>query len=1379
MDQDDLEAASVQSVFALMSGEEPGNSIEELSQHPLTVVLGEARSGKTTEFQLAAKRAMSEGRYAFFLRIEDLVHGESSGEGIIRLSLDTDHEAEFDEWIAGQKEAIFLLDAVDEAKLQFVGDYRRAVRKFGSAMDRHLHRTRIIVSCRITEWRPREDLDPLNALLPKLASQTQNANSDKKPAIELVQLLPLDKSRLKKLAENRGITDPDEFLNAISDANAEELAGRPGDAIELVYLWVQQNRLGTLTELIEQNVTRKLIEENPSYRGIISSGKAGLGVERLAAAAVFCGENSIRLAALEQDPSAPLPALNPTTILPEWNAEEIGALLRRPIFDEATYGRVRFHTRFVREFLAASWCRARYEAGCSASDLLNLFFTERYGKVFINRRLTPVAAWLAPHVPELLDKMLRHNPEVFPDEGDPMALPVETRVAVLKYFVERYSERSRTGYHFDRQGLRRFADPALSATSNTLLKNQNTHNDAKALLLDLVQVGKIRNCVDLASQIALNESEEIGIRVDAILALRECGAKSELRKLYKSFKATQHVPERLYGWAIACLYPEVISVEELIELLELIPQQVDTPNRSVKDHLERAIEQDTDPSRMEILGSKLLELVKNVDARDEEGTDDNNWLYPSLCIAAKQWLSSTETGSNWIFEALEFIEQRDREDYLSEGEIKKINERLKDGPASIRETLFWRRYDIRRAEVGDDVNIYRYQLHHYRSFLNLVKEDVQWLLERVYSESDPKRKFTIFDTALQICIENQTLEIWHTRLGEAADNLPELKAHLAECTAPRPRSIWEYVQEMQRWIRVLRRDWRELKDKEAILPYLSDIAAGKESEKLALMYGRLDMPSGNHNAEEVRSVEPLFGPSAVVAFRSGLLKFWQSWETTETKPDGNSRRGDHMALVGVACAVKDGFDFSSLDEKGVKRLTRLAFKELSSPDWFQELLEHHRDIVRSVVIPWLVDEIRSNKSSDQHPRVLSDIVFASPQVVKPFIDEIFEAASKEMPLSINVRRNIGTAFSDKEHRHLLATLSAKHLLSRRTIEKDDFYWISVWLQTEAKRALTWFVTHLSKLPPRDADNSVEIIASMLDETHGSSDTLLEGTPDYISVEVFREFIPLVYAHVRPEDDPMRHGTWVPDARDAAQSFRGRLIEYLANIPGEDAYRTLLELKDKLSTQWTKDWILRKSEEKIEREAFTPWLPSDVIEFGRNNEHDAHTADDLFTLGLKRLVEIKRKLETGDYSLRDLFDEKTDESLLQKHIAERLEELSKARYSVVRENEVDKLKEPDIRLVHKDLGPTSIEIKWAHKWRLLELEKALVKQLVGQYLKASESCYGIFLVANAEADHTWSKRGPNRKMDFSELITHLNALAKKLEADTIGVTRVEVVGIDLT
>lgn len=121
---------------------------------------------------------------------------------------------------------------------------------------------------------------------------------------------------------------------------------------------------------------------------------------------------------------------------------------------------------------------------------------------------------------------------------------------------------------------------------------------------------------------------------------------------------------------------------------------------------------------------------------------------------------------------------------------------------------------------------------------------------------------------------------------------------------------------------------------------------------------------------------------------------------------------------------------------------------------------------------------------------------------------------------------------------------------------------------------------------------------------------------------------------------------------------------------------MLDLKDELPEHGTiRDYLLWRSEQRIGIDSDIAWQEKDIKEFEGQHEHDPLTANELFRIGCKRLYEIKYKLETGDYSQRELFSAETHEDLYQKYTAERLEELSRKRYSVVREAEVDQKRNP--------------------------------------------------------------------------------------------------------
>ncbi|PMD87480.1 hypothetical protein BWI97_25735 [Siphonobacter sp. BAB-5405] len=131
----------------------------ELLQAYRIVILAEAGAGKTQEIRHATQNLQSEGKYAFFLRLEHIVDDLES-------AFEIGTSQEFQNWIDSNDEGWILLDSVDEARLKDPKDFERALRKLSVQIAIAKPRTHLIITSRITAWRPKSDLKLCNSLFP-------------------------------------------------------------------------------------------------------------------------------------------------------------------------------------------------------------------------------------------------------------------------------------------------------------------------------------------------------------------------------------------------------------------------------------------------------------------------------------------------------------------------------------------------------------------------------------------------------------------------------------------------------------------------------------------------------------------------------------------------------------------------------------------------------------------------------------------------------------------------------------------------------------------------------------------------------------------------------------------------------------------------------------------------------------------------------------------------------------------------------------------------------------------------------------------------------------------------------------------------------------
>ena len=132
----------------------------ELLMLPRVIVLAEAGSGKTIEFARQTEALNSQGKRAFFLRLEHMSER-------IDTAFEIGDAAAFDSWQNEDTEAYFFLDSVDEAKLIDPQQFRKAIRVFATAVGSdNMQRISVYISSRITRWLPKSDLAYVEQHLP-------------------------------------------------------------------------------------------------------------------------------------------------------------------------------------------------------------------------------------------------------------------------------------------------------------------------------------------------------------------------------------------------------------------------------------------------------------------------------------------------------------------------------------------------------------------------------------------------------------------------------------------------------------------------------------------------------------------------------------------------------------------------------------------------------------------------------------------------------------------------------------------------------------------------------------------------------------------------------------------------------------------------------------------------------------------------------------------------------------------------------------------------------------------------------------------------------------------------------------------------------------
>ena len=574
----------------------PGIGWSNLLENARVVLLADAGAGKTEEMKERVKRLFEEDKYAFFIELESL-----DRKRVVDL-LSPAAEKRFEEWKAHREApAWFLLDAVDELKLTG-GKLDGALLQLSKDIDGHIDHARVIISCRPSDWRPSTDLATVKYRLPvptetpvqssdeffasalsrengQATSATQGkAKAPGSEAVRTVAMLPLNDAQIKRFAEQSGVADATAFLEEIRWQNARTFAGRPLDLSNLIGNWMTSGRLGTRSEQHETNVASKL-KDDPQRRdrGVLANDKARLGAERLALALTLTRTRFIRSPEQALDIQRADGVLDAAEILHDWTEAEHQTLLRRALFDPATYGRVRFHHRSVQEYLAAQHLRRLREQGMSTRALLRLMFAEKYGVEVVIPSMCPIAAWLALWNDAVRKELIQREPEALLSLGDPETVDFAAKKEILRRFAEEYGEGSWRGLNIPIDGLRAFARPELGPVIRACWGNGPVNEDVRDLLVRTIWLGPVPDCADLAQAVAFDATWSIYDRIAAIRSLVACGWDDAVRQIADDMLAEPGSwPDKIVCGVAGDLFPKVLTVDELVALMERTPEPANT-----------------------------------------------------------------------------------------------------------------------------------------------------------------------------------------------------------------------------------------------------------------------------------------------------------------------------------------------------------------------------------------------------------------------------------------------------------------------------------------------------------------------------------------------------------------------------------------------------------------------------------------------------------------------------------------------------------------------------------------------------------------------------------------------------------------------------------
>ncbi len=1393
----------------------------ELVQSERVVILAEAGSGKSWELQAQQERLTGQELPAFYIPIEAL----QSEDVESLLAMQIGEVEAYKAWRSNPaQEAWIFLDAVDELKLTS-GKLDLALGKVARTLGAAADRAHVILTCRPSDWRPVKDLECLQSRLPVSQDREDvsaigddaflqgfrerkpiKRNDDTTKKLRVVVLNPLTDAQIKQYAEAKGIADSEALIREIRRRDAWSFARRPFDLDGLIRMWRDDKRLGTRREQHESDVGLSLKDDpDRADKGVLSEDKARDGAERLALALALTKNRTIRVPDGTVSDGLERGMLDVDSILTDWTEAERQALLRRPIFDVATYGRVGFHHRSVAEYLAACRLKNLSERGLTKRRLMRQLFGDRYGARVTIPSMRPIAAWLALLDSDVLQEILNIEPETLVSFGDAESLDLPARRELVRQYVRQHGDGSWRGLNLSIEDVQRLAHSDLSDEIMERWAGSHSNDEVRNFLLKLVWLGGIAVCADIALSAAIDDDLSVYTRSLGIRSLVECDRTDLLRVIADDVNENPaRWPDEIVHDLPDHLYPQVISTAELAYLLKSRPESKDTVGGfswTLANQVDR-LAPGSEPAVA--LRSALADLVLSgwePTSTWYEPRSSFGFLSPALSKLCFRELERGGAADHVLVRDATIARCFHHDQTLGHAENREMGRFFEPG-CILRPLAHAAELNLALVITANDEPGHQlYCAHRHGLVPDLGPADWNWLLAEFNTSPNAGCRAPLFQGLLHVLGRDGPADR-EAALREVVAGEPNFISLIDGLKDPRPPPNPEladmekrhaaFVEKQGRAQKKRDKDWLAWRDKVRSNPGAAFTGkGGGDNLWITVRWlqhrGSRDSKNAQSNWGEVRA---LYGDAVADSFEAGAKAYWreESPEIWSRKPPEDRSRSTYrpyVALTGLAIEAASGNDWARrLSPAEAEIATGWATTELNGlPEWFEDVVEAHPESVRVVLERELCAEFDLIQTLP-HPRTLSAIEYGHSDPVRILIAPFLKAQLLDWPetlkevdamatlqnldryLAILGRSSSGDegigAFCEKRFKGDLSGPLASSWL--RGVFSNDFsagvlalrYGLAANTDPEMRRehGLRWFAGLFANRMYRQP--TVDI--------HAHAELLFELTT-------------LAHECIRREDDVHHEGAYSPDLRDHAESARDTVLSALIELPGQEAHDALLRLAELPLFAHMPDRLRRLARDRAAADSETHTLSPAEYRSWERVGHQPRNNDELFIVVADRLDDLDYDVRHHSFSTREQWRALTDEKDLQPHVARYFHDHRRDHYSVTRESKGADNRLTDVLLSTPAVGSATVEIKVGDRCSVTQLEAAIEEQLVGRYLRHPDCRVGHLLVTYAGRkgfEHPLT----GEAMKFDEVVAHLRKRAVEVERQNPNGIRLGVAGLDL-
>ena len=984
----------------------------------------------------------------------------------------------------------------------------------------------------------------------------------------------------------------------------------------------------------------------------LSVDKAVEGAGRLALAMTVTRRMTIRHSAASDDIEDEA-ALDPSIILSDWNPDERKALLERPLFGFASFGRVRFHHRSVAEYLAAGRLRELRNGRMTFRALKRLLFAETKGKTIVRPSRRPIAGWLAL-TEEGMFEMLRDNePAVLLDEGDPESLSQWQREQVLRAFVERYGQGGWRGLSVPQIQVHRSASPELADTIKELWAQSIENPDVREVLLHLVEAGRIGDCAEIAHAVARDVDASLierMIAIDAMVAIRDPRLEDIASDVATANPA---LPDRMVRDIVLRLFPRDLSVAQFCQILKGFKGE----KRSSDDltwQLPRLIANTAlDASDLEALRDGLVALLSD-GLRWQDAWPhivcDRPHLSGALAATCLRGLEDSRA-DGWLNASVLAL-------HVHRGKLngnethRMLHQRLMKLTAEENSRLFWAEDSLVQSLhlIVDPWTRYCQVTLHDSPVKLQAERDLGWIKEALGDTSrSADDRATLLEAAMGLSPNPEQWSNHITGLKPLVADQPSLIATIDERLKPPSVSKQQRRWENEQAKRKKQEERRRAKNTAKWIAFWREVANRPEvafSTDRSLNTAWNLWKAMSHDGENSRAsgwnrrfIEEQFGKETADSLRRTLMTIWRQFPPTlpSERPEGERRT--HLARwqLGLAALYAEAEDPSwatKLTEEEARLAARYAPIELNGlPLWMESLVEARPEAVDAVLGNELSWELKREHGADGHVMLLQDINHASESVARLFLPRlrvwleedggVVDGASNLVAASERLRQILGTVLKhgDDDTRACARAVALQRLQGDPPLQ-IVLVWLPTLMHVDPELGVSVLEERIRSVEPARLTEAVRCFAVLFGDQQPHIDLKVSAFTPRLLLQLLR----LAYRHIRPVDDVRHEGVYSPDTRDHAQNARNAIVSALLNAKGEEGWAAKLEMANDPLCAHFKDRIIAVAEEcraqEVDGDAYDH---AQAIALDKTGESPASTNEAMFAVMSDRLEDLDELL----------------------------------------------------------------------------------------------------------------------------------------------------------